>query len=86
LQTRWELQGLSALYNDPYQINLDVRGTIYPERTGKHSWLKNQMEMEIAFCVSPATAFIPESVLQNAIELVRLPLNCTTNTSFLFLF
>ncbi|QCD92638.1 hypothetical protein DEO72_LG5g706 [Vigna unguiculata] len=68
--TRWELQGLSALYNDPYQINLDVRGTIYPERTGKHSWLKNQMEMEIAFCVSPATAFIPESVLQNAIELI----------------
>ncbi|BAU01296.1 hypothetical protein LR48_Vigan10g243400 [Vigna angularis] len=68
--TRWKLEGLSALYKDPYQINLDVRGTIYPERKGKYSWLKNQMDMEIAFCVSPATAFIPESVLHNAIELV----------------
>ncbi|CAJ1947038.1 unnamed protein product [Sphenostylis stenocarpa] len=68
--TRWELQGLSALYKDPYQINLDVRGSIYPERKGKHSWLKNQMEMEITFCVTPATAFMPQSVVQNAIELI----------------
>jgi len=77
LQTKWELQGLSALYKDPNQIKLDVRGTVYPERKGKHSWLKNEMEMEITFCASPATAFIPESVLQSGIELVRLPLHCT---------
>ncbi|KAL9323474.1 hypothetical protein ACSQ67_008331 [Phaseolus vulgaris] len=68
--TKWELQGLSALYKDPNQIKLDVRGTVYPERKGKHSWLKNEMEMEITFCASPATAFIPESVLQSGIELI----------------
>ncbi|KAK7316331.1 hypothetical protein VNO77_35285 [Canavalia gladiata] len=67
---KWELQGLNTFYVDPYQLSLDVRGTIYPERKGKHSWLKNQMEMKISFCISPAMAFIPENVMQDAIELV----------------
>jgi len=72
LQIRWELQGLDTFYKDHYQINIDVRGSLYPERKGKHSWLKNQMVMKITFC--PKVAFIPENLLQDAIELVRLPL------------
>ncbi|XP_061367594.1 uncharacterized protein LOC133310651 [Gastrolobium bilobum] len=67
---RWELQGLSSFYMDPYNFNLDVKGTIYPERRGTHSWLKNQTEMKISFCVSPTMAFIPENVLQDTFELV----------------
>ncbi|KAG4383326.1 hypothetical protein AAZX31_13G046500 [Glycine max] len=67
---RWELQGLNSFYKDPYQISIDVRGSLYPERKGKHSWLKNQMVMTITFCASPAIAFIPENVLQDAIELI----------------
>ncbi|RDX74054.1 hypothetical protein CR513_46232 [Mucuna pruriens] len=67
---RWELEGLNTFYMDPYHISLDVKGSIYPERKGKHSWLKNQIEMKISFCVSPAIAFIPENVLQDALELV----------------
>lgn len=68
---RWELQGLNSFYNDPYHFSLDVRGTIHPERRGKRSWLKNQMEMKISFIVSPAMVFVPEHVLQDALELVR---------------
>ena len=71
---RWELQGLNTFYMEPYHFSLDVRGTLYPERKGTRSWLKNQMEMKISFCVSPTIALIPESVLQDAIELVRLTL------------
>ncbi|XP_027359370.1 uncharacterized protein LOC113868018 [Abrus precatorius] len=67
---RWELQGLNTFYTDPYHLNLDVRGTIYPERRGTHSWLKNQMDMKISFCVSPAMALIPENAMQDAVELV----------------
>ncbi|KAG4914624.1 hypothetical protein AAZX31_19G023900 [Glycine max] len=65
---RWELQGLDTFYKDHYQINIDVRGSLYPERKGKHSWLKNQMVMKITFC--PKVAFIPENLLQDAIELI----------------
>ncbi|AES74761.1 hypothetical protein MtrunA17_Chr6g0453601 [Medicago truncatula] len=68
--TRWELQGLNSLYNDPYDFNLDVRGIIYPERKGKSSWLKNQMEMKINFTVSPTMTFVPEHILKDALELV----------------
>ncbi|KAK7271805.1 hypothetical protein RJT34_28013 [Clitoria ternatea] len=67
---RWELHGLNTFYNDPYLLNIDVKGAIYPERKGTRSWLKNQIEMKISFCVSPSMAFIPEHVLQNAIEMV----------------
>ncbi|XP_061362238.1 uncharacterized protein LOC133305990 [Gastrolobium bilobum] len=66
---RWELQGLRTFYMDP-NFNLDVKGAIYPERRGTQSWLKNQAEMKISFCVSPTMAFIPENVLQDAGELV----------------
>ncbi|KAJ1398735.1 hypothetical protein SESBI_30829 [Sesbania bispinosa] len=67
---RWELQGLNTFYMDPYNFSLDVKGCIYPERRGTRSWLKNQMEMRIKFCVSPSLAFVPEKVLHDAIELV----------------
>ncbi|CAK8533473.1 unnamed protein product [Lathyrus sativus] len=67
---RWELRGLNSFYNDPYHFSLDVRGSIYPERRGKRSWLKNQMEMKISFIVSPAMIFVPEHVLQDALEMV----------------
>ncbi|XP_057448203.1 uncharacterized protein LOC130739808 [Lotus japonicus] len=67
---RWELQGLNTFYLDPYHFNLDVKGAMYPERMGPRSLLKNQTEMKISFCVSPATAFIPEKILQDALELV----------------
>nr|AFK37649.1 unknown [Medicago truncatula] len=70
VDTRWELQGLNSLYNDPYDFNLDVRGIIYPERKGKSSWLKNQMEMKINFTVSPTMTFVPEHILKDALELV----------------
>jgi hypothetical protein len=72
-QIKWELKGLNTLdNNDPYHLSLDVKGTIYPERSGKHSWLKNQIEMNIRFILSPAIGFIPEDVLQNAFEMVRM--------------
>ncbi|KAK7381283.1 hypothetical protein VNO78_33855 [Psophocarpus tetragonolobus] len=67
---KWELQGLNTFYKDPYHIKIDVRGSIYPERKGKNSWLKNQMEMKITFAASAATAFIPENVLHDTIELI----------------
>ncbi|KAK2419961.1 hypothetical protein QL285_030764 [Trifolium repens] len=68
---KWELKGLNTLdHNDPYHLSLDVKGTIYPERSGKHSWLKNQIEMKISFILSPAMGFIPEDVLQNTFEMV----------------
>ncbi|KAL2335483.1 hypothetical protein Fmac_016696 [Flemingia macrophylla] len=67
---RWELQGLNTFNKDPYHVRLDVKGSLYPERMGRYSWLKNQMEMKITFCVSPETAFIPEKVLKKALELV----------------
>ncbi|XP_029124837.1 uncharacterized protein LOC109819128 isoform X2 [Cajanus cajan] len=67
---RWELQGLNTFNKNPYHISLDVKGSLYPERKGKYSWLKNQMEMKITFCVSPGTTFIPENILEDALELV----------------
>ncbi|XP_045811363.1 uncharacterized protein LOC123905703 [Trifolium pratense] len=69
---KWELQGLNTFYNvdDPFHFSLDVNGSMYPERRGKHSWLKNQIEMKINFVVSPAMIFVPDHVLQDAVELV----------------
>ncbi|WJX70546.1 hypothetical protein P8452_54640 [Trifolium repens] len=66
---KWELQGLNTFYNDdPFHLSLDIRGSIYPERRGNHTWLMNQIEMKISFVVSPAMFFVPEHVLQDAIE------------------
>ncbi|XP_057740786.1 uncharacterized protein LOC130957943 [Arachis stenosperma] len=62
---RWELQGIVSR-----DFTLDVRGTLYPERKGNHSWLSNEMEMKMSFCSSPAIALIPDSVLQEAMQLV----------------
>jgi hypothetical protein len=72
-QIKWELKGLNTFFiDDPFHFSLDVRGSIYPERRGKHSWLKNQIEMKISFILSPAMVFVPQHVLQDAIELVRM--------------
>ncbi|WJX70555.1 hypothetical protein P8452_54647 [Trifolium repens] len=68
---KWELKGLNTfIIDDPFHFSLDVRGSIYPERRGKHSWLKNQIEMKISFVLSPVMVFVPDHVLQDAIELV----------------
>ncbi|CAJ2665706.1 unnamed protein product [Trifolium pratense] len=71
-EIKWELKGLNTLDNDPYHfsLDLDVKGTIYPERSGKHTLLKNQIEMKISFILSPEMGFIPEDVLQTAFEMV----------------
>ncbi|KAK7266457.1 hypothetical protein RIF29_19101 [Crotalaria pallida] len=65
---RWELlQG--PLSMEP-NLSLDVRGAIYPERTGRSCWLKNEMEMKISFCVSPIMSLVPEKIIQDGAELI----------------
>ncbi|MED6106993.1 hypothetical protein PIB30_009841 [Stylosanthes scabra] len=65
---RWEMQGMNNM--EPYSFTLDVKGTLYPERKGEHSWLSNDMEMKVSFIASPVIALIPDSVLQEAMQLV----------------
>ncbi|KAK2419962.1 hypothetical protein P8452_50282 [Trifolium repens] len=66
---KWELHGLNTFYiDDPFHLSLDVRGSLYPERRGNHTWLKYQIEMKISIDF-PAMVFVPEHVLQDAIEL-----------------
>ncbi|CAL0317184.1 unnamed protein product [Lupinus luteus] len=65
---KWDLEG--PFYMETSHLSLDVRGAIYPERIGRRSWLKNEVEMKISFCVSPTMSMVPENIMQGSVELV----------------
>uniref|UniRef100_A0A7N0VLI6 Uncharacterized protein n=1 Tax=Kalanchoe fedtschenkoi TaxID=63787 RepID=A0A7N0VLI6_KALFE len=71
---KWELLGLDDVLK-PSQFSLGVRGALYPDRRGKRSRLKGQLEMNISFVLPPALQLVPQDVLRNVAEAVRPPLH-----------
>ncbi|XP_015879889.3 uncharacterized protein LOC107415957 isoform X1 [Ziziphus jujuba] len=67
--TRWDLQGLHTNYQPPH-FALSVKGVVYPDRRGKQSRLRNQMEIKLSFIASPALALASHHVLQSIAESV----------------
>ncbi|CAM8944775.1 unnamed protein product [Rhodiola kirilowii] len=66
---KWELQGLDDVLK-PSQFSLGVKGALYPDRKGKRSRLKGQLEMNISFILPPSLQLVPQDVLKNVAEAV----------------
>ncbi|KAL6287831.1 hypothetical protein ACE6H2_012221 [Prunus campanulata] len=61
--TRWELLGPSDY--EPRDFSLSIKGTIYSERQGAQSWLRNIFDINISVIVSPLLAWVPDDVMRN---------------------
>ncbi|CAD5333482.1 unnamed protein product [Arabidopsis thaliana] len=61
---RWKLQGLDRVM-EPADFSLEVKGALYPDRRGKHTRLRGQLEMNISFVLPPVLELVPEDVRRN---------------------
>ncbi|EOA17217.1 hypothetical protein CARUB_v10005491mg, partial [Capsella rubella] len=61
---RWKLQGLDRVM-EPSDFSLEVKGALYPDRRGKQTRLKGQLEMNISFVLPPVLELVPEDVRRN---------------------
>ncbi|XP_061349738.1 uncharacterized protein LOC133294975 [Gastrolobium bilobum] len=64
--TRWELQGLHSDYI-PLDFNINASGALYLERQGRHSWMKNQIDVSLSLVFPPLLECVPELVMQNLV-------------------
>ncbi|KAG5407438.1 hypothetical protein IGI04_013557 [Brassica rapa subsp. trilocularis] len=62
--TRWQLKGLDRVMQ-PSDFSLGVKGALYPDRRGKHTRLRGQLEMNISFVLPPVLELVPEDVRRN---------------------
>lgn len=62
--TRWQLKGLDRVM-EPSDFSLGVKGALYPDRRGKHTRLRGQLEMNISFVLPPVLELVPEDVRRN---------------------
>ncbi|XP_061337248.1 uncharacterized protein LOC133284266 [Gastrolobium bilobum] len=67
--TRWELQGLHSDYI-PLDFNINASGALYLERQGRHSWMKNQIDISLSLAFPPLLAWVPEHVMQKFVHSV----------------
>lgn len=68
-QTRWQLKGLDRVM-EPSDFSLGVKGALYPDRRGKHTRLRGQLEMNISFVLPPVLELVPEDVRRNVANAV----------------
>ncbi|KAM1015387.1 hypothetical protein ACFX2I_045162 [Malus domestica] len=64
--TRWEIRGIAGY--DPSDINLSVKGTIFSDRQGTQSWLRNIFDINLSFIVPPLLAWVPDNTMQSITE------------------
>lgn len=57
----------------PSDFSLGVKGALYPDRRGKNTRLRGQLEMNISFVLPPVLELVPEDVRRNVANAVR---NC----------
>lgn len=69
---RWKLKGLDRVM-EPSDFSLEVKGALYPDRRGKQTRLRGQLEMNISFVLPPVLELVPEDVRRNLANAVR---NC----------
>lgn len=50
---------------EPSDFSLGVKGALYPDRRGKHTRLRGQLEMNISFVLPPVLELVPEDVRRN---------------------
>ncbi|CAN8273136.1 unnamed protein product [Cochlearia groenlandica] len=62
--TRWELKGLTHVM-EPSDFSLGVKGALYPDRKGKYTRLRGQLEINISFVLPPVLELVPEDVRRN---------------------
>jgi len=80
IQMRWKLQGLDRVM-EPADFSLEVKGALYPDRRGKHTRLRGQLEMNISFVLPPVLELVPEDVRRNLANAVRKLLHKTLFTT-----
>ncbi|CAH8277535.1 unnamed protein product [Arabidopsis lyrata] len=61
---RWKLKGLDRVM-EPSDFSLEVKGALYPDRRGKQTRLRGQLEMNISFVLPPVLELVPEDVRRN---------------------
>lgn len=55
---------------EPSDFSLGVKGALYPDRRGKHTRLRGQLEMNISFVLPPVLELVPEDVRRNVANAV----------------
>ncbi|KAG4911658.1 hypothetical protein JHK82_052261 [Glycine max] len=73
LETRVEFPDLNADFVPP-GFNINARGALYLEREGRHHWMKNQLDINVNLALPPLLAWVPEDVLLNILQSVRITL------------
>lgn len=68
-QVKWEFRGLDI---KPTHLDFSARGVIYPDRRQSQHRLKGHLEMDISYSLPQALWFIPEDLLSNIFEEVRV--------------
>ncbi|KAB2613821.1 hypothetical protein D8674_036137 [Pyrus ussuriensis x Pyrus communis] len=63
---RWEIRGIAGY--DPSDINLNVTGTIFADRQGTQSWLRNIFDINLSFIVPPLLAWVPDNAMRSITE------------------
>ncbi|KAG4914614.1 hypothetical protein D0Y65_050251 [Glycine soja] len=71
--TRVEFPDLNADFVPP-GFNINARGALYLEREGRHHWMKNQLDINVNLALPPLLAWVPEDVLLNILQSVRITL------------
>ncbi|KAM7465732.1 hypothetical protein LguiB_013294 [Lonicera macranthoides] len=67
---RWDLQGIDEILK-PSHFSLGVDGALYPDRHGKESRLRGQLQIKMSFVHPPVLDFVPEDIRRHVAESVR---------------
>ncbi|XP_048433506.1 uncharacterized protein LOC125474112 isoform X2 [Pyrus x bretschneideri] len=65
-KTIGEIRGIAGY--DSSDFNLSIKGTIFSDRQGTQSWLKNIFDINLSFIVPPLLAWVPNNVMRNITE------------------
>ncbi|KAM7461719.1 hypothetical protein LguiA_029840 [Lonicera macranthoides] len=66
---RWDLQGIDEILK-PSHFSLGVDGALYPDRHGKESRLRGQLQIRMSFIHPPVLDFVPEDIRRHVAESV----------------
>ncbi|KAM7461711.1 hypothetical protein LguiA_029832 [Lonicera macranthoides] len=67
---RWDLRGIDEILK-PSHFSLGVDRALYPDRHGKESRLRGQLQIRMSFVHPPVLDFVPEDIRRHVVELVR---------------
>ncbi|KAM1887728.1 hypothetical protein ACFX13_045936 [Malus domestica] len=61
-----EIRGIAGY--DSCDVNLNIKGTIFSDRQGTQSWLRNIFDVNLSFIIPPLLAWVPDNVMRNITE------------------